>query len=115
MAQTVKNMPAVPNLGDLGWIPGSGRSPGKENGNPFQYSCLENPMDRGAWGTTVLGSQKSWTQLNDWSIYTHMLLVNLTQLGIFSVRLALQGAKEEKGDFRYFRLLFKTKEITVVS
>ena len=37
------------NVGDLGLIPGSGRSPGEENGNPFQYSCLENPMDRGAW------------------------------------------------------------------
>ena len=37
------------NAGDLGWIPGSGRSPGEGNGNPLQYSCLENSMDRGAW------------------------------------------------------------------
>ena len=37
------------NVGDLGLIPGSGKSPGEENGNPFQYSCLENPMDTGAW------------------------------------------------------------------
>ena len=37
------------NAGDLGSIPGSGRSPGEGNGNPFQYSCLENPMDREAW------------------------------------------------------------------
>jgi len=37
------------NAGDLGSIPGSGRSPGEENGNPIHYSCLENPMDRGAW------------------------------------------------------------------
>ena len=37
------------NAGDLGLIPGSGRSPGEENGKPLQYSCLENPMDRGAW------------------------------------------------------------------
>ena len=37
------------NVGDLGSIPGSGRSPGEGNGNPLQYSCLENPMDRGAW------------------------------------------------------------------
>ena len=42
-----KNMPA--NAGDAGLIPGSGRSPGEANGNPLQYSCLENPMDRGAW------------------------------------------------------------------
>ena len=43
------------NAGDLGSIPGSGRSPGKRNGNPLQYPCLENPMDRGAWWATVHG------------------------------------------------------------
>ena len=41
------------NAGDLGSIPGSGRSPGEGNGNPLQYSCLENPMDKGAWQATV--------------------------------------------------------------
>ena len=43
------------NAGVVGLIPGSGRSPGEENANPFQYSCLENPMDRGAWQVTVHG------------------------------------------------------------
>ena len=43
------------NAGDLGLIPGSGRSPGEGNGNPLQYSCLENPMDGGAWWATVHG------------------------------------------------------------
>ena len=43
------------NAGDLGSIPGLGRSPGEGNGNPVQYSCLENPMDRGAWQATVHG------------------------------------------------------------
>ena len=43
---------------DAGLIPGSVRSPGGENGNSLQYSCLENPMDRGAWQTTVLGVAK---------------------------------------------------------
>ena len=43
------------SAGNQGLIPGSGRSPGGENGNPFQYSCLENPMDRGAWQATVYG------------------------------------------------------------
>ena len=43
------------NAGDLGSIPGSGRSPGEWNGYPLQYSCLENPMDRGAWQATVHG------------------------------------------------------------
>ena len=46
------------NVGDLGSIPGSGRSPGEGNGNPPQYSCLENPMDRGAGGLQFMGSQK---------------------------------------------------------
>ena len=49
------------NAGDLGLIPGSGRSLGEGNGNPLQYSCLENPMDRGAWWATVYGITKSWT------------------------------------------------------
>ena len=53
------------NVGDLGSIPGSGRSPGEGNGNPLQYSCLENPMDRGAWQTTVHGVIKSWRHLSD--------------------------------------------------
>ena len=46
-------------------IPGSGRSPGEGNGNPLQYSCLENPMDGGAWWATVHGVAKSRTQLSD--------------------------------------------------
>ena len=46
---------------DMGSIPGSGRSPGERNGNPLQYSCLENPMDRGAWWVTVPGVAKSRT------------------------------------------------------
>ena len=52
------------NVGDLGLIPGSRRTPGEGNGNPLQYSCLENPMDRGAWRATVHGVTKSWTQLS---------------------------------------------------
>ena len=48
----VKNPPA--NVGDVGSISGSGKSPGEGNGNPLQYSCLGNPMDRGAWQATVL-------------------------------------------------------------
>ena len=53
------------SAGDPGLIPGSGRSPGEGNGNPLQYSCLENPMDRGAWRATVHGFTKSWTQLSN--------------------------------------------------
>ena len=58
-----KNPPA--NAGDTGLIPGSGKSPGEANGNPLQYSCLENPMDRGASRDTVHGVTKGQTQLGD--------------------------------------------------
>ena len=52
----LKNLPA--NTGDMSSIPGSGRSPGEGNGNPLQYSCLGNPMDREAWRTVVHGVTK---------------------------------------------------------
>ena len=58
------------NAGDPGLIPGLGRSPGEGNGNPLQYSCLENPVDEGAWRATVHGVTKSQTQLSD---FTHSL------------------------------------------
>ena len=57
------------NAGDLDSIPQSGRSPGRGNDNPLQYSCLENPMNRGAWWATVRGVAKSWTQLSDWHLH----------------------------------------------
>ena len=52
------------DAGDMGSIPGSGRSPGEGNGNSLQYSCLGNPMDRGAWRATVHEAAKSQTQLS---------------------------------------------------
>ena len=56
----VKNLPANAGvIGDMGSIPGLGRSPGEGNDNPLQYSCLENPMDRRAWQATVHGIVKS--------------------------------------------------------
>ena len=62
VAQTVKTLPA---MGDPGWIPALGRSPGEGHGNPLQYSCLEKPMDREAGRATVLGVTKSRTQPKD--------------------------------------------------
>ena len=57
---------AACNAGDLGLIPELGRSSGEGNGNGLQYSCLRNPMDRGAWWATVRGVTKdTWTQLSD--------------------------------------------------
>ena len=55
----VENPPV--NAGDVGSIPGSGRFSGEGNGNPLQYFCLENSMDRGAWRATVHGVTKNWT------------------------------------------------------
>ena len=55
------------NAGDPGSIPGLGRSPGAGNGNPLQYSCLENPMDGGAWWATIQGVAKSRTRLSDFT------------------------------------------------
>ena len=59
----VKNPPA--NAADVGSIPGLGRFPGEGNGNPFQYSCLENSMDRGAWQAIVNGFTRRWISLSD--------------------------------------------------
>ena len=61
---------SVCNAGDLGLIPGSGRSPGKGNGYPLHYSCLENLVDRGTWWATVRGITKSWTRLSDLTLLT---------------------------------------------
>ena len=61
----VKNLPAdAGDAKDVGSVPGSGGSPGVENGNLLQYSCLENFMDREVWQATVHGVTKSWTQLS---------------------------------------------------
>ena len=58
----VKNLPAIAeDARDMSSIPGSGRSPGVGNGSPLQYSCLENPVDKGAWRATDHGVTKSWT------------------------------------------------------
>ena len=59
----VKNLPA--NAEDVGSIFGSGRCPGRGHGNPLQYSCLGNPMDRVAWRATIHGAAKNWTGLSD--------------------------------------------------
>ena len=64
------------NAADLGLIPGLGRSPGEGNGNPLQYSCLENPMDGGAWWATVHGVAESWTRLSDFTFFHFLLGIN---------------------------------------
>ena len=72
VALVVKNLPAnAGDIRDMGLISGLGRSPGEKHGNPVQYSCLENPMDTGAWWATVHGVTKSWTRLKQLSTHTH--------------------------------------------
>ena len=65
------------NAGDLGSIPGSGRSPEEGNGDPLQYSCLENPMDRGAWRATVHGVTKSQMRLHFHFTFLYLLSQNI--------------------------------------
>ena len=61
------------NAEHLSLIHGLGRSPGEGNGNPLQYPCLENPVDRGTWQATVHGVRKSWTRLSD---FTSLFFLN---------------------------------------
>ena len=73
----VKNLPAT--AGDVGLVPGLGRSPGGRNGNPLQYSYLENPVDRGVWWATVHGVAKSQTWLSEWA-HIHSQRINKTAI-----------------------------------
>ena len=85
MALVVKSLPVnAGDIRDMGLIPGLGRSPGEGHGNPLQYSCLENPMDRGAWRATVHRVSKSQTQLKQLSTCTHAL-VELLLILMFTV------------------------------
>ena len=77
MALVVKNLPA--NAGDTrdsGLIPGLERSPGESQGNPLQYSCLENPMDRRAWRATFHRVANSWTRLKQLSTHAHIYKID---------------------------------------
>ena len=78
------------NAGDLGSIPGWGRSSREGNGNPLQYSCLENSTDRGAWRATVHGVRRSRTWLSDFhfhQIHHHMLLHSLPDTLCFAIQI----------------------------
>ena len=70
----VKNPPA--KAGDAGLMPGSGRSPGGGNGNPLQYSCWDNTMNRGAWRAIVHTVAKSWTRLKPLSTHTFVEILS---------------------------------------
>ena len=72
------------HTGDQGSIPGSGRSPGEGNGTPLQYSCLENPMEGGAWQATVHGITKSPTRLSDFTFTFFLTAVRFLTIGATS-------------------------------
>ena len=87
VALVVKNRPAhARDIEDASLIPGSGRPPGGGNGNPLQYSRLENAMDRGAQRVTVHGVEKIWTWLNNW-VHTHVMWW-INQLLLIWIRLS---------------------------
>ena len=87
------------NAGDPGLIPGSGRSPGEGNGNPLQYSCLENLMDRGAWWAAVHGVTKNRTRLSDFTFN-----------GETDIENRLMDMRREEGRVRYMeRVICKLK------
>ena len=73
--QNVDGKESACSVGDTGSIPGLGRSPGVGSGNPLQYSCLENSMDKGARWSTVHGTAKSWTQLSPQKVTNLLVLV----------------------------------------
>ena len=91
-------------MGDLGSIPGWERSSGEGNGNPFQYSCLENPMGGGAWLATVHGVAKSWTCLSDFTFTLLILQLSLTRELLLLQILHLHsnnGVEERSGGIRH--------------
>ena len=116
LAQVVKNLLA--NTGDVrdtDSIPGLGRSPGGGLGNPLQYSCLENPMDRGAWWAMVHRATKSWTQLKRLSMHACTMLLTLfirmidLMLSVLTAKKAsnnaMKGCEEAFGGDKYISYL----------
>ena len=86
------------NAGDLGLIPGMGRSPGEGNGNPLQYACLANPMDGGAWRATVHGVAKSRTRLSDFTFTFKFLLIWTWNCSLYSQLLFMPLLSKCGGD-----------------
>ena len=108
------------NVGDPGWIPGSGRSPGEGNGNPLQYSCLENPMDRGAWWATVHGIAKSQTRLSDFTFLFPFSAISVVSsaysLLIFLTAILIPACASSSPTFCMIYSAYKlNKQVTIYS
>ena len=108
-AQTIKNPPAMP---DLGLIPGLGKLPATGHDNPLQYSCLENPMDRGAWQATVLGVAKSQTQL---SIYIYIYIYIHAHMAPFTTCINDSGFRCQQSNTSLYRVLENILETCYLS
>ena len=102
------------NGGGLVSIPGQGRFPGEGNGNPVQYSCLENSMDRGAWQATVHEVAKNWIQLSNFTFFLSFFLSFFTQVLILSKSIYVLNTFPIRKDslYRYinFFVLGKSEE-----
>ena len=93
----IKNLPTNAENGrDESSIPGSERSPGGENNNPLKYSCLEKPMDTGAWRATVHGVTKSWTQLSDMHTNTHHVSVSDHKIAVLDIKIQQVNWRKKK-------------------
>ena len=100
------------NVGDRGSIPGSGRSPGEGNGNPLQYSCLGNPIDREVWWATVHGVAKSRTQLNGFTFTfkESQIFPNLFLLAVLVTEVQLDSkSKIMKYEYKRVVISMRTK------
>ena len=113
MALVVKNLLAsAGDIRDVSSIPGSGRSPGEGDGNSLQYSCLENPMDWGAWWATVHGVANSQTRLKWLSIFTHAEEFKQERLEMCSYEMNLATVSLMKEDCCTCESKGKTREWT---
>ena len=107
-----ENKASACSAGDLGSIPGSGRSPAEGNGNPLQYSCLENPVDRVSWWAAVHGITKSQTQLSDWAHTRHQQCIRLP-LAQYS-RPYLPWSSNRVG-LKMYRILFPSSLLSLIT
>ena len=107
----VKNQPA--NAEDVGSIPGSGQSPGEGNGNPLQYSCLENSMDRGAWRATVHGIAKSWTWLITYPNHSKIEWLKICCCSVAKLSSTLRDLTDFKPDSSVLQYLLKFAQIHI--